>query len=136
MSVSAVNAANNNTTPPTNAASSDTAASATVDYNQFLQLLVAELQNQDPTSPTDPTQYMSQLASFSSVEQQVQTNSTLNSLLIAQAGGLVGQTVTSADGATSGVVPSIQTNAGGGATATLRDGETVDLGSGVTIGSQ
>lgn len=78
---------------------------------------------------------MSQLASFSSVEQQVQTNSTLDALLTAQAGGLVGQTVTSADGSTSGVVASIQISAGGGAVATLQDGSTVTLGSGVTIGS-
>jgi flagellar basal-body rod modification protein FlgD len=116
------------------ATSTATAVSATVDYNQFLQLLVAELKNQDPTNPTDPTQYMSQLASFSSVEQQVQTNSTLDALLAAQAGGLVGQKVTSADGKTSGVVASIQTSAGGGAIATLQNGATLTLGSGVTIG--
>jgi flagellar basal-body rod modification protein FlgD len=106
-----------------------------VGYNQFLQLLVAELSHQDPTSPADPTQYMSQLASFSAVEQQVQTNSTLDTLLAAQAGRLVGQTVTSADGSTSGVVASIQISVGGGAVATLRDGSTVTLGSGVRIGS-
>ena len=116
------------------ATSTATAVSATVDYNQFLQLLVAELKNQDPTNPTDPTQYMSQLASFSSVEQQVQTNSTLDALLAAQAGGLVGQKVTSADGKTSGVVASIQTSAGGGAIAALQNGATLTLGSGVTIG--
>lgn len=76
----------------------------TVNYNQFLQLLVAELQHQDPTSPTDPTQYMSQLASFSTVEQQVQTNSTLDALLSAQASTMIGKSVTSADGTTSGIV--------------------------------
>jgi flagellar basal-body rod modification protein FlgD len=100
-----------------------------------LQLLIAELKNQDPTSPTDPTQYMSQLASFSSVEQQVQTNSTLNALLSAQADNIIGKTVTSADGSTSGTVVSVQTSANGGATATLSDGGTVTLGSGVTVSS-
>jgi flagellar basal-body rod modification protein FlgD len=70
----------------------------TVDYTEFLQLLVAELKNQDPTSPTDPTQYMSQLASFSTVEQQVQTNATLDALLSAQASNIIGKTVKSADG--------------------------------------
>ncbi len=34
----------------------------------FLQLLVAEMQNQDPSSPLDPTQFMGQLAQFSTVE--------------------------------------------------------------------
>jgi len=128
--------------PPVSAAAS-TANSAstsaasvtpTVDYNQFLQLLVAELQNQDPTSPTDPTQYMSQLASFSSVEQQVQTNSTLDSLLSAQATNIIGQKVTSADGSTTGTVASVVISTGGGAVAALTNGSTVTLGPGVTIG--
>jgi flagellar basal-body rod modification protein FlgD len=38
------------------ASTSAASVTPTVDYNQFFQLLVAELQNQDPTSPTDPTQ--------------------------------------------------------------------------------
>ncbi len=136
MSINSISSTTNaNAATTTSAASTATAASATVDYNEFLQLLVAELQNQDPTNPADPTQYMSQLASFSSVEQQVQTNSTLDSLLAAQAGGLVGRTVTSADGATSGVVASIKTSAGGGATATLQNGSAITLGPGVIIGS-
>src|ERR1019366_9652739 len=80
--------------------------------DQFLQLLVAELQHQDPTSPTDPTQYMSQLASFSTVEQQVQTNSTLDALLSAQASNIIGKTVTSADGNTTGIVVSVKLSAG------------------------
>ena len=99
-----------------------------MDYTEFLQLLVAELQNQDPTSPTDPTQYMSQLASFSSVEQQVQTNSTLDSLLSAQVSNIIGKTVTSADGNTSGIVVSVElASSGGGAIATLQNGNTVTL---------
>ena len=55
---------------------------ATVNYNQFLQLLIAEMQNQDPTNPMDPTQTVSQLATFSSVEQQVQTNTTLDNMMV------------------------------------------------------
>ncbi len=136
MSVSNVNATTaSGGTNATSAASPAAAGSATVDYNQFLKLLVAELKSQDPTSPTDPTQYMSQLASFSSVEQQVKTNSTLDALLAAQAGALVGRTLTSSDGTKSGVVISVQTGPGGVANATLKDGSTIALGSGVTIGS-
>lgn len=130
-----INSVNNVSAASTTGAGATGVASPTVDYNEFLHLLVAELQNQDPTKPADPTQYMSQLASFSAVEQQVQTNSTLDSLLAAQAGALVGHTVTSADGATSGIVASIQVKAGGGATATLQSGEAVALVSGVTIAS-
>lgn len=105
----------------------------TVNYNQFLQLLVAELQHQDPTSSTDPTQYMSQLASFSTVEQQVQTNSTLDALLSAQASTMIGKSVTSADGKTSGIVVSVELSTGGGAVATLKDGSKVTLGPGVVV---
>lgn len=111
---------------------------ATVDYSSFLQLLVAELKNQDPTSPTDPTQYMSQLASFSSVEQQVQTNSKLDSLLTAsslgQAETVIGKTITSADGSISGKVQSV-TVSSGTATATLDNGGQVKLADGISIGS-
>jgi flagellar basal-body rod modification protein FlgD len=109
-------------------------ASATVNYNQFLQLLVAELQNQDPTSPTDPTQYMSQLASFSQVEQQIDTNSKLDTMLtsnaLSQAEQLIGQTITSPDGSTSGTVESVNLNSAGGTVATLTDGSTVTLTTG------
>ena len=105
----------------------------TVDYTEFLQLLVAELKNQDPTSPTDPTQYMSQLASFSTVEQQVQTNATLDALLSAQASNIIGKTVKSANGTVSGVVKSVELSSGGGAIAILASGTQVTLGPGVTV---
>lgn len=135
MTISSISATSGVTVPASSSAASTAAATPpTVDYTEFLQLLVAELQNQDPTSPTDPTQYMSQLASFSSVEQQVQTNSTLDSLLSAQASNIIGKTVTSADGHTSGIVVSVElASSGGGAIATLKNGSTVTLGPGVTV---
>lgn len=119
---------------PTPSTTNAAAQAATVNYNQFLQLLVAELKNQDPTSPTNPTQYMSQLASFSSVEQQIQTNSKLDTMLtssaLSQAEALIGQTITSADGATTGTVASVTLSAGGAVNATLSNGNTVALTSG------
>ena len=122
---------------PAAAAANTTAAGTTVDYNSFLQLMVAELKNQDPTSPTDPTQYMSQLASFSSVEQQVQTNSKLDTLLtgnaLSQAEAAIGRTATSADGSVSGTVQSVNIASGGSVTANLANGQTLALGGGVTI---
>ncbi|NOD33043.1 MULTISPECIES: flagellar hook capping FlgD N-terminal domain-containing protein [unclassified Ruegeria] len=52
----------------------------TSDFETFLLMLTAQAQNQDPLEPMDSTQYASQLAQFSMVEQQVQTNDHLSSL--------------------------------------------------------
>jgi flagellar basal-body rod modification protein FlgD len=46
----------------------------------FLQLLVAQLENQDPDNPQDGTQFVSQLAQFSSLEQQIQMRTDLDSI--------------------------------------------------------
>jgi flagellar basal-body rod modification protein FlgD len=59
--------------------------------NQFLQLLTTQLQNQDPTQPTDPTAFVTQLAQFSSVEQLVQGNATLNTISQSLSGLAAGQ---------------------------------------------
>lgn len=103
----------------------------------FLQLLVTELRNQDPMKPMDPTQTVTQLATFASVEQSIKTNSLLASLgansALAQASAIVGRTATSADGAVSGVVSSV-TIGDASLVAHLTDGRSLPLGSGVSIG--
>lgn len=53
-------------------------ATATVTANDFLQLLVTELQNQDPTANTDPNEYVNQLVQVNSLQQQIQMNQTLD----------------------------------------------------------
>ena len=50
-------------------------------FSDFLKLLMTQLQNQDPTSPLDTNQFTSQLVQFASVEQQINTNSSLGQLI-------------------------------------------------------
>lgn len=50
------------------------------DFETFLKMLTAQARYQDPLKPIDSTEYASQLAQFSMVEQQVQTNDTLAAL--------------------------------------------------------
>ena len=48
--------------------------------SQFLQLLVAQLKGQNPLDPQDPTQFVSQLAQFSSLEELVNIRTTLDTM--------------------------------------------------------
>jgi flagellar basal-body rod modification protein FlgD len=50
------------------------------DYDNFLKLLVAQVQNQDPLEPMDSTTFVSQLAQLSQVEQAIQTNQNLEAI--------------------------------------------------------
>jgi flagellar basal-body rod modification protein FlgD len=68
------------TVPPTASgsgaatATSSTSATATpapITEDMFLQLLVAQLENQDPTDPADSTQFVTQLAQFQTMEQSL-----------------------------------------------------------------
>jgi len=76
-----------NTTPTTNTASSSSSStssartSLTSNFQTFLTLLTTQLQNQDPTSPMDSNQFTQQLVQYSQVEQQLDTNSKLDSLI-------------------------------------------------------
>ncbi len=129
--------ASNTTTAVTQTASSTKSSTGnTLDYNNFLRLLVAQMKNQDPTAPSDPTAFVSQLASFSAVEQQVNMNSKLDALLtqteLSQGASVIGRTLTSADGTISGKVGAIEITSSG-ATALLTNGQTIALGAGVIV---
>jgi flagellar basal-body rod modification protein FlgD len=63
-------------TDPGSSDSSDT-SSAAISANDFLTLLVTEMQNQDPTANTDPNEYINQLVSVNSLEQLIDINQTL-----------------------------------------------------------
>ena len=63
------------------------------DLNQFLTLLVTQLQNQDPLEPLDANEFTSQLVQFASVEQQIYQNSNLEKLVDMQQTSQVGSMV-------------------------------------------
>lgn len=60
---------------------SESTASPTADFDSFLSLLTAQLRFQDPLQPLDSTQFVAQLASFSTVEQLIGSNDKLDSLI-------------------------------------------------------
>jgi flagellar basal-body rod modification protein FlgD len=78
MAVSTVTPPNTTPTPPKSEESRKTLAG---DLDQFLNLLTTQLKYQDPLSPMDSTQFTAQLASFATVEQGIQTNKNLESLI-------------------------------------------------------
>jgi flagellar basal-body rod modification protein FlgD len=133
MQVDTTTALQNNTQTTSSTAKK---SSNTLDYDAFLQLLIAEMKNQDPTNPSDPAQWMGQIASFSSVEQAIQTNSKLDSLMtsmaLSQSDGLIGHTVTSEDSSVTGKVAAVRIISGG-SVAILEDGTQLPLGAGVQV---
>lgn len=70
------------TTPATaNIKSTNSLGKLAEDFDDFLKLLIAQLQNQDPTSPLDTNEFTAQIVSFTEVEQSVSTNKNLEDLI-------------------------------------------------------
>jgi flagellar basal-body rod modification protein FlgD len=69
----------------TSSPSTMTQSAAKQQQSQFLQLLVAQLKGQNPLDPQDPTQFVSQLAQFSSLEQLTSIRTTLDGMAKASA---------------------------------------------------
>lgn len=95
-------ASGGNTTATSGAKGSANAAAATFgkNFDTFLKLLTTQLQNQDPLSPMDSTQFTQQLVQYSSVEQAIRQNQNLETLIAfqqnsqsASAVGYIGKTV-------------------------------------------
>lgn len=68
-------------------------ASQTLTQNNFLQLLTAQLQHQDPLNPLSPSDFAAELAQFSTASGVQSLNTTLTSSSGIQAAGLVGHNV-------------------------------------------
>src|SRR3954447_18436374 len=82
-----------NTTPSAKTQSASGANSA-MGKDQFLRLFVAQLQHQDPMSPMQDSDFMGQMASFSTLEQ---VSNLTNQNALSNAIGLIGRTVTYKD---------------------------------------
>lgn len=89
-SISAATGLGGATTSKTTGTASESSA-ATSQFETFLKMLTTQIKNQDPLNPMEGTEFAVQLATFSGVEQQVQTNQLLNQLLNGSSGGALGQ---------------------------------------------
>lgn len=84
-----------------NSSTSSGQTSLNTSYQTFLTLLTTQLKNQDPTSPLDPNQFTTELVEMTGVQQQLETNSLLQTLVndtpsagVSSAVNLIGKTVT------------------------------------------
>jgi flagellar basal-body rod modification protein FlgD len=121
MSVSSASTSSSTASSSSAVTQTGTAAAAALDsnFNDFLTMLMTQLQNQDPTSPMDSSQFTSELVEFSSVEQQIDTNTNLTQLIsltqasqVEQSSAMLGKsaTVTSSQLALQGGVATINFN--------------------------
>jgi flagellar basal-body rod modification protein FlgD len=69
------------TSPVAATSGNDAMSKLSGNFQTFLTLLTSQLKNQDPTSPMDSNQFTQQLVMYSQVEQQIDTNTNLKSLL-------------------------------------------------------
>ncbi|MBX4910146.1 MULTISPECIES: flagellar hook assembly protein FlgD [Rhizobium] len=126
-------------TSSTSTGTSSSTQKATLNYDNFLQLLIAQMKNQDPTDPMDASEQVAQLATFSQVEQTIQTNTKLDTLLasssLTQASSYVGKYMESADGTVKGVIDSVKVYSDG-IIATTTDGDKILVQAGITVADE
>jgi flagellar basal-body rod modification protein FlgD len=104
---------NTTNTPATNSTATGSSTGLNADFTMFLKLLTTQMQNQDPLSPMDTTQYTQQLVQYSQVEQSMSQTSTLKDILstlgtqnLTQASSLIGHAV-EADSNVAGLTASV-----------------------------
>jgi flagellar basal-body rod modification protein FlgD len=104
--------------------------------DDFLKLLVGQLQHQDPMQPSDDTQFIGQMAQFSQLEQETNTAQSTgqmaSSMTRSGALGLIGHTVTYVDddnGTQSGTVSQVDVGSDGAASLTIGGVSGIDAGS-------
>jgi flagellar basal-body rod modification protein FlgD len=115
------------TTPAASASASAASAGGLnqLDNTQsFLQLLVAQLKNQDPTNPADPTQFMTEIAQMTAVQSQTSLSAEEQTVA---ADSMIGRTVTgmnSTGTSVSGLVNGVLLTASGSPELELGSGTT------------
>jgi len=78
---------------PTTKGAAQTADKGALDKDAFMRLLVAQLANQDPMSPSDPSEFVAQLSQFSSLEQLVNLKDGMDLLAVTATAGTSAQMV-------------------------------------------
>ncbi len=86
---------------------------STISANDFLTLLVTEMQNQDPTADTDPNEYINQLVQINSLEQLISINQNLSTVLGAASTPATSATGSNASGPGTTAPQGIKTATGG-----------------------
>jgi flagellar basal-body rod modification protein FlgD len=100
--------------------------------DDFLKLLVGQLQHQDPMQPADDSQFIGQMAQFSQLEQETNTAKSTDQLVRASTLAMIGRTVTYTDDAEAtqtGVVQGVDIASDGTATLTVDGKGGIDAGS-------
>lgn len=94
-----INGVNSTTRNPTGAGQSN--ALDGLDTSQFLDLMIAELQNQDPLNPMDNAQMIEQIGQIRQIDASTKLTTTLDAVLLGQnlssASALIGKTITGLD---------------------------------------
>jgi flagellar basal-body rod modification protein FlgD len=111
-------------------------ATPTLGKDDFLKLLVGQLQHQDPMEPSNDTEFIGQMAQFSALEQESNTAESTSQMAdqLGRSGalGLIGKTVTYTDAAMAthtGVVQQVDIGKDGTATLTVGGAAGIDAGS-------
>ena len=120
MAVSAISPTTGTATPSADATTASN-AQQTLGQGDFLQLLATQLSSQDPMQPMDDTQFISQMANFSSLQQMQTLNKSFTAYTTTQeayaAPEYLGKTVTATDPVTgqsvTGVPTAVNTSSGG-----------------------
>jgi flagellar basal-body rod modification protein FlgD len=123
MSITTPATTSTNNTASATSGTNSSSSSLPINENQFLQMLMTELQNQNPMNPnsSDPMSFVTELAQFTSVEQETDTAQNTSTLATGQstasAVSLIGHTVNYTDpttGATdTGTVQSVNISSSG-----------------------